>query len=307
LGGRLLVTGASGFVGRRLLPVLTRAGYAIVAPVRTQQPPQHGVAFALADSIETADWDRFLDGVDAVVHLAGIAHTKNAGDEDLYDRVNAQAALRLAKACEGRASRFVFVSSIRAMSGPTADEILDDRSPARPTDAYGRSKLKAESGLAALQLPTTLLRPVVVYGEGVKGNLARLARWADSPSPLPFGALRAPRSFLSLDNFASAVLFALAQNTGGAESFVLADPEPSSVADLFAGLRAGLGRPARLLGVPPGLLGFAAQMAGQRENWALLSGPLAVRPRKLLDAGWRPPILATAQGARLWGEAMRRR
>jgi nucleoside-diphosphate-sugar epimerase len=306
LGGRLLVTGASGFIGRRLLPILTRAGYAIVAPVRTQQAPQYGIVFSVADSIETIDWSRFLDGVDAVVHLAGIAHTKNAGAEDLYDRINAAAALRLAKACEGRASRFVFASSIRAMSGPTANDIIDDQSPARPTDAYGRSKLKAEQGLAALQLPTTLLRPVVVYGEGVKGNLARLGRWADSSSPLPFGALRAPRSFLSLDNFASAVLFALAQTRGGAESFVLADPAPSSVAELLTGLRAGLGRPARLLEVPPQMLGLAARMAGQAENWALLSGPLAVPPRKLLEAGWSPPIASTSEGARLWGEAMRR-
>lgn len=289
-----------------MLPALTRAGYAIVAPVRTQQAPQSGVAFLPADAIETVDWTRFLHGIDAVAHLAGIAHTKAAGAEALYDRVNAEATLRLAKICEGRVSRFVFISSIRAISGPSATEILDDESPARPTDAYGRSKLKAERGLASLQLPATILRPVVVYGDGVKGNLARLARLADSPLPLPFGALRAARSFLSLDNFASAVLFALAQTGGGAESFVLADPAPSSVAQLLAGLRAGLGRPARLLDVPPQMLGLAARLAGQAENWALLSGPLAVPARKLLEAGWSPPTASTQEGARLWGEATRR-
>jgi UDP-glucose 4-epimerase len=307
LAGRLLVTGASGFIGRGLLPALTRGGFVVVAPVRTQQPPQDGVVFSIADTIETTDWRPLLSGVDAVVHLAGLAHARHAGGDDIYDRINAEATLRLAEICRGRVSRFVFASSIRAITGPTTDEILDDETPARPTDAYGRSKLKAENGLALIDLPTTMLRPVAVYGDGVKGNLAKLAKLADSPLPLPFGGLRAPRSFLSLDNLINAILFSLARGGSGTESFVLADPAPSSAADLFAGLRAGLGRPARLLKAPPRLLGVAARMAGQGDNWALLSGALAVRPRKLLEAGWSPPVASSGEGARLWGQSIRRR
>ena len=305
MNGRILVTGASGFLGQRLIPALIRAGYDVIAPVRRDQPPQSGVIFAVNDAIETIDWGTLLSGVDGVAHLAGLAHTRDIADERLYDRVNTQATLRLAKACEGRTSRFVFASSIRAMTGPTAEEILDEDSPARPSDAYGRSKLRAEQGLALLQLPTTILRPVVVYGVGAKGNLARLAALADSAAPLPFGALRAARSFLSVDNFINAVTFALTRKEPGAETFVVADPEPSSVAELFTALRSGLGRPAKLAKISPGLLGFAAKIAGQSENWTLLSGPLAVRPRKLLNAGWSPPIASTAEGAALWGERLR--
>lgn len=225
MAGRVLVTGASGFIGRSLLPALTRRGFTIIAPVRSEQPPQEGVVFSIAQAIETVDWSRLLGGVDAVVHLAGIAHAKYAGADEIYDRVNAEAAIRLARACEGRVSRLVFVSSIRAISGPTADAVLDDDFPARPTDAYGRSKLKAERGLALVDLPTTILRPVSVYGVGVKGNLARLARWADSPAPLPFGALQAARSFLSLDNFISAILFSLARTDSEAKA--LSSPIPN--------------------------------------------------------------------------------
>jgi nucleoside-diphosphate-sugar epimerase len=300
---RILATGASGFVGRRLVPALVRSGFSIVAPVREPQPAQDGVAFPLFDSIENADWPRLLDGVDAVVHLAGIAHTKS-GNEASYDAVNAEATLRMARACVGRLSRFVFASSVRAITGPTSAQMLDDDTLPAPTDAYGRSKLKAEKGLALLDLPTTILRPVVIYGAGVKGNLARLARLANSSAPLPFGALRAPRSFLSIDNFVSAVLFALAR-TAATESFVLADPDPSSLADFLACLRAGLGRPAGLLNVSPSLLGAAAGIAGQGDNWRLLSGPLAVQPRSLLEAGWLPSVCSSGEGARLWGEAMR--
>lgn len=305
--GRILVTGASGFIGRRLLPALTQAGFSVVAPVRAPQPAQDGVGFSILESIETFDWGPLLTGVDAVVHLAAIAHTKDVGTEEIYDRVNAEATLRLAGFCEGRVARFAFVSSIRAITGPTSNEILDDESAPAPTDAYGRAKLKAERGLARLVLSTAILRPVVVYGAGVKGNLARIAGLADTPLPLPFAGLQAARSFLSLDNLVSAILFALAQSGVGARSFAVADPEPSSVAELLAGLRAGLGRPARLWRAPPRLLGFAAQAAGQGENWALLSGPLAVRPRRLLEAGWSPPVAQTFLGARRWGESLRGR
>jgi nucleoside-diphosphate-sugar epimerase len=305
LAGRLLVTGASGFLGRRLPPALVRAGYAVVAPVRRAQPPQDNVAFPLIDSIETADWRPLLAGVDVVVHLAGIAHARKAGAEHVYDRVNAEATLRLAKACEGRASRFVFVSSIRAVCGPTSAGPLDESAAAAPTDAYGRAKLKAEIGLAELALPAIVLRPVAVYGEGVKGNLARLARLAALPPPPPFGALRAARSFLCVDNFVAAVLFALERTGAGAGSFNLADPSPSTVAELVAGLRAGLGRPSRLIAVPPALIGAAAAMLGRAQDWATLSGPLAVPPRRLLDAGWSPPVADTREGARLWGRSLR--
>jgi len=302
---RLLVTGASGFIGRSLLPALVDRGFSIVAPVRRALSPEEGVVFPTIESIESADWRALLGGVDAVVHLAGIAHARHIRAENVYNSVNADSALRLGRACVGRVSRLVFASSIRAISGPTAEAVLDDDSPAEPTDAYGRSKRKAENGLALLDLPTTILRPAAVYGVGVKGNLARLARWADSPAPLPFGALRAARSFVSLDNFASAILFALARPGTANERFVLADPEPSSVADLLAGLRAGLGRPARLLNVSPRLLGAAAAMAGQTDNWTVLSGALAVHPGKLLEAGWSPPIRRSRDGAALWGRTLR--
>ena len=301
---RVLVTGASGFIGRRLLPALIGAGLEVVAPVRNAQRPSAGVAFVNAQSIETIDWGLLLRGVDAIIHLAGIAHTRDHSEE-AYDRVNAEATLRLAKACEGRVSSFVFVSSIRAISGPTAAEILDEESSARPTDAYGRSKLKAEAGLALVLSRAIVLRPVVVYGQGVKGNLARLLRLADGSLPLPFGALRAPRSFLSLDNLVSAILFCMERTGAGTHAFAVADPQPSCVADLVAGLRQGLGRPARLLRVPPSLLGAAARIAGLSGAAELLSGPLAVRPRRLLEAGWSPPIATSFDGARLWGESER--
>lgn len=300
---RVLLTGASGFVGRHLAPALVAGGFDVVACGRRSLP---GVAFRAIDDIAATDWSGLLAGVDAVVHAAGLAHTRDGGEGE-YDRINTQATLRLAGQGVGRIGRLVFLSSIRAIAGPVSPAPLDERTPPRPTDAYGRSKLKAEEGLARLDLPTVSLRPVVVYGEGVKGNLARLQRLADTGLPLPFASLRAPRSFLAIDNLTSAIVFALGGRESGAQAFVVADPAPSCIADLVAGLREGLGRGANLHACPPGLLGAAARLAGQEEAWATMAGPMAASAAKLLGAGWRPPVTTSREGARLWGGAARGR
>jgi nucleoside-diphosphate-sugar epimerase len=300
---RVLVTGASGFVGRHLLPALVANGFDVIACGR-HPPEASGAAFRAIDDIATADWSGVLAGVDAVVHAAGVAHTRSGADAD-YDSTNAEATLRLAAQSVGRVGRLVFLSSIRAISGPVSKTPLDELSPAAPTDAYGRSKLKAERGLATLDLPTISLRPVVIYGDRVKGNLARIQRLADTGLPLPFASLRAQRSFLCIDNLVSATMFALAGPANGAQTFVVADPPPSNVADLVAGLREGLGRGANLIACPPVLLGAAARLAGHGESWATVAGPMIASSQRLLDAGWRPPVASTIEGARRWGRAVR--
>jgi UDP-glucose 4-epimerase len=300
---RVLVTGPSGFVGRHLLVALAARGFDVIACGR-KAPDGDGALFRRIDDIATVDWRAALSGVDAVVHAAGIAHTQTGGEAQ-YDRVNAEATLRLGAQAVGRIGRLVFLSSIRAICGPVSRTPLDERSPAAPTNAYGRSKLKAERGLARLALPTTSLRPVVVYGRGVKGNLARIERIADTGLPLPFASLRAPRSFLSIDNLVSAIAFALEDGHSGARVYVVADPLPSSVADLVAALREGLGRRPNLFACPPALPGALARLAGQGANWGALAGPMIVAPNLLGAAGWQAPVATTREGARQWGREVR--
>ena len=162
------------------------------------------------DLSHSFDWAPVLDGVEHVVHLAGIAHT-GGGAAASYDRVNHAATAELAAAAaRAGVRRLVFVSSLRAQSGPAAEHVLTENDDAKPTDAYGRSKLAAEAAVRAAGVPFTILRPVLLYGPGVKGNFALLLRAARSPWPLPVKDFTNRRSLLGIDNFISALRFVLA-------------------------------------------------------------------------------------------------
>jgi UDP-glucose 4-epimerase len=218
--------------------------------------------------------------------------------EDDYRVLNTEATVGLARAAErAGVKRFVFLSSIRAQSGPVAEKVLTEALPAQPTDPYGRSKLAAEEGLATLSIDWVALRPVLVYGPGVKGNMAALLRVAQLPAPLPLGGLSARRSLLSVDNLAAAVDTVLRAPGRLRRPLIVADEQALTVAEMVAALRAGLGRRPGLVPVPAGLLGWAARAAGRAEAFKRLAGALVASPAALLSLGWRPPV-ATPEGLR---------
>ncbi len=250
----------------------------------------HGITVVRHGDLGAAvDWTGLLAGIDAVVHLAGIAHAGPGIAEERYDRVNHRATAALAAAArDAGVSRFVFVSSIRAQTGPAADHVVSERDTPRPTDAYGRSKLAAERAVAASGMPFTILRPVLVYGPGVKGNLRALMRLAALPVPLPFGALEARRSLVSLANLASAIAFALREKACAGETYVVADPEPLTIGEMVTALRRGRGRPPGLVAVPEALLRLALTAVGRGINWEQINGGLVANPAKLMAADWRP-------------------
>ncbi len=232
-----------------------------------------------------------LRDVDAVVHSAALAHAMSGQPEDDYRTINTEATIGLARAAErAGVKRFVFLSSIRAQSGPTADRVLTEEDPPAPTDAYGRSKLAAEQGLAELGIDWVALRPVLVYGPGVKGNMAALINLARSPLPLPFTGLRGQRSLLAVENLASAVETVLKLPDAIRRPLIVADPEPLTVADMIAALRAGLGRRAGLLPAPASLLEAVARLTGREEQFQRLAGSLVASPGALRRAGWQPAV-----------------
>src|SRR5262249_1776222 len=189
--------------------------------------------------------------------------------------LNTEATIALARAAQrAGVKRFIFLSSIRAQSGPTAEHVLTEDLAPQPTEAYGRSKLAAEQGLAELDLDWVALRLGLVYGAGVKGNMAELLRFARAPYPLPLGALHGRRSLLALDNLVAAIDTVLAAPGRLRRPFLVADPAALTIPEMITALRRGLNRSPGLIPVPPSLLEMALRAAGSAEVDHVLAGPL---------------------------------
>jgi UDP-glucose 4-epimerase len=253
--------------------------------------PRSVEVVAVSDLTRPVEWRALLKDISAVVHLAGIAHAGADIADAAYDRVNRLATAELAAAAHAAAiQRLVFVSSIRAQSGPASYQVLRETDPPQPTDAYGRSKLAAEDAVRAANVPFTILRPVLVYGTGARGNLNRLLDLAQSPWPLPFGLFRQRRSLLARQDLVSAIRFALEMPRTLGETYIVADPSPVTLAEIISAMRAGLGRSPQLLPIPPSLIGLVLKMSGRIDEWERLGGSLVAEPEKILRAGWRPSI-----------------
>jgi nucleoside-diphosphate-sugar epimerase len=290
------LTGATGFIGRYLLKELPKRGYRVRVLLRRPAALPAGCASALiGDLAKPYNMAEALAEVDAVIHSAGLSTTMSGSPEDDYRLFNTEATVGFAKAVQRAGiKRFVFLSSIRAQSGPTADCVLtEDREP-RPTDAYGRSKLAAEQGLAETDLDWVALRLALVYGPGVEGNMARLMKLARSPYPLPLAGLKGEHSLLALENLVAAVDKALAASQTLRRPLLVADPKPLTIGAMIAAMRQGLGRRAGLFYVPKPLLKAALRAAGHAGGYEPLFGSLVADPSALARLAWVPPVATQA-------------
>jgi nucleoside-diphosphate-sugar epimerase len=291
------LTGATGFIGQWLLQELPKRGYRLrVLLRRPSVVPMAAASAVVGDLARPMNMAAALADVDAVIHSAGLAHAMSGLPEDDYRMLNTEATIGLARAAQrAGARRFVFLSSIRAQSGPSADAVLTEDLPPQPTEAYGRSKLAAERGLAELDLDWVALRLVLVYGAGVKGNMAQLLRWARSPYPLPLGALTARRSLLALDNLVAAIDAVLKAPARLQRPLIVADQDAVTIPEMITALRRGLGRRPGLLPIPPRLIESALNATGRTEIYQRLAGSLVADAAALRRLGWAPPV-TTADG-----------
>jgi UDP-glucose 4-epimerase len=297
----IALTGATGFIGRYLLEELPKRGHRVRVLLRSPVAamPPHLSGAVIGDLRYPHNLATALADVDAMIHSAGVADTASGLPDDDYRTINTAATVALARAAaRARVSRFVFLSSIRAQCGPAADTVVTENAEPRPTDAYGKSKLAAELGLAELDLDWVALRPVLVYGPGVKGNMAQLMRLARSSWPLPLGSITARRSLLALENLASAIDVVLAAPAPQRRAYIVADREALTVGEMIAAMRHGMDRSANLFAVPRALLAAAARAAGRSEAYDRVSRPLVADPSALMGLGWRPAV-ETAAGLRM--------
>jgi UDP-glucose 4-epimerase len=291
----VLVTGASGFVGRHLARDLARSGWVVRRAVRTPSGRDDEVVI---ESIgpETA-WREALAGVDAVAHLAARVHHQN--DEHavgLYHNVNTEGTLRLARCAAGSGVReFIFVSTVlvhgRSNSG---------RAPFRESDVltprglYAVSKAAAEAGLNTLaqsgDMNVTVIRPPLVYGSGAKGNFALLEKAVRRGIPLPFAAIHNRRAFVSVENLTSFILHRLSSANGKFDIFLVADQEQVSTPEFVRRLAKAAGTSPRLFSVPTNLLRALLKVGGRKEINDSLVGSLELDLSKAVAIGWRPRI-----------------
>jgi nucleoside-diphosphate-sugar epimerase len=303
----LALTGATGFSGQHLLRDLAKRGYRVRALLRRPASlPTQTASAVIGDLARPQNMSAALEGVDAVIHSAGLSHGMTGVPENDYRVLNTQATIGFARAAwRAGAKRFIFLSSIRAQCGPTAETVLNETLEPKPTDAYGRSKLAAERGLAELDLDWVSLRAALVYGPGVKGNMARLVRLAQSPLPLPLASLKTRRSLLALENLSAAIEAVLAVPGTLRRVVIAADPEALTIAEMIAAMRGGLGRKANLFPFPPALLKLLLRAAGREEIYHRLSGPLVADPTVLMSLGWLPPVATPAALVRLMQQSRR--
>ncbi|AYY58241.1 UDP-glucose 4-epimerase family protein [Burkholderia multivorans] len=297
----VVVTGASGFVGRALCRTLVENGHRVTGIVRRTGVLPPGVDEWVYDGAEFADigaqWQAALGTVDCVVHLAARVHVteESAVDSDApFRTMNIDGTLRVADAAQRHGvRRFVFVSSIKAMGETDGGQPLGEDCPARPEDAYGRSKRDAELLLQQFDkstgLETVIVRPPLVYGPEVRANFLRMMDAVWRGLPLPFGAVSARRSVVSVDNLADALLRCTVDPRAAHQLFHVADDDPPSVAGLLRMVGDALGRPARLLPVPLAALRLAGRLTGRSAQVQRLTCSLQLDTSKLqrtLD--WQP-------------------
>jgi UDP-glucose 4-epimerase len=291
----VLITGATGFVGRHLAPVLARDGWIVRRVVRNPSPDGNDVVIKSIGP--DTDWSAAFRDVDTVVHLAAHVHRPPGESGDgLYRAVNTEGTLNLAR-CADKAGvrRFVFVSTIlvhgRSSDGRAPFSEQDILTPLGP---YGESKAAAEAGLKDLArasgMRITVIRPPLVYGSGAKGNFSTLLRAVRRGLPLPFASIDNCRAFLSVDNLASFVSMRLTDPDGEFEVFLLADPEQVSTPDFVRRLARAAGKKPLLFPMPVFLLKFLLTISGREQARDGLVGSLELDLSKLASTGWRPVV-----------------
>lgn len=295
----VVVTGAGGFVGRPLCAALMDDGHTVTAIVRdTSKPaPKSSQLIATGDLATFAGWADTLAGADCIIHLAARTHTSDssANSADLYEAANVKVTESLAQAAnKAGVQRIVFISSIKVNGERTkAGKPFRPGDPPQPEDDYGRSKARAEARLVELAggCEYVILRPPLMYGPGVRGNVEKLFSWAYKGMPLPIRSITNRRDVLGVRNFVSLILKAASEPQAANRIFLARDGEPVSTPQLYSAICRAFGTKPLLVPCPVAALDGAARLIGKTAAIEKLIGNLEIddsETRTVLS--WRPHV-----------------
>lgn len=296
---RVLVTGASGFVGSALLRHLATQQLDLVVAVRSGYTLSCSErVFKVGNINAETDWSAAIRDVDVVVHVAGLAHLEQHTSTDAltaFRSVNCDGTLNLARqAVAAGVRRLIYISSIGVNGDQGGRPLTADDSPA-PVDFYAQSKWEAEQALMALAkesaLEVVIIRPPLVYGTGAPGNFGKLVRAVSRGIPLPLGAVKNRRTLVALENLVDLIRVCITHPDAANQVFLAGDAEDISTTELLKCVAKALSKPALLLPVPVGMMAFGAGLLGKRDRIEKICGDLQVditKTRQVL--GWNPPV-----------------
>ena len=296
---RVLVTGASGFVGSILCPILAQAGYTVRAAVRAGKPTPAAAEHVTVGEINGhTGWSEALRDVELVIHLAARAHVLNDAAEGarLYAETNSGGTQCLAaQSARHGVRRFVFLSSVKVNGEESAERPYAAGDEARPQDAYGRSKWLAEQHLwetvANAAMQAAVVRSPLVYGPGVRANFLRLLRWVDQGRLLPLGAIRNQRSLISVWSLCDVLIRLLDHPAATGRTWMVSDGQDISTPELVRRIASTMGRRPMLLSVPVPLLRVAGALLGKGAEMRRLCGSLTVDIAPTCERlDWSPPL-----------------
>ena len=297
---KLLITGATGFIGKSLVAELMRQNFNISIAVRQKSNlfPDKVKQFVVGDFESNPDFSTSLAEVDCVIHLAGKAHVLDKSKVSVLDgfrKINSELTLNLAKqAVMAGVERFIFLSSIGVNGNKSTKPFLEDDAP-NPQEPYAISKHEAEKGLLQLaensNLEVVIIRPPLVYGNNAPGNFGRLLQWAGARFmlPLPLGAVNNARSLIAIDNLVSFIIVCTLHPKAANEIFLISDNDNLSTTQLLKNIAKAFNKKSLLLPVPISWMIFVAKLLGKEADAVRLFSSLVIdssKARDLLD--WHP-------------------
>jgi len=285
----ILVTGATGFVGQNL----TQLNQNFRCVIRAGEHHSFADSYTVSTIDASTDWSNCFEGVDAIIHLAGLAHNKSYTDAE-YRAVNTDGTLRLAlKATEAGVKRFVFVSSIGVNGTNSYDSAFLPSDVADPHNSYAQSKHEAELGLWDISKQTGLevvvVRPTLVYGPNAPGNFGMLTKLVNSIPFLPFGLANNRRDFISVGNLVDLLIVCAKHKNAPGNIFLASENNTVSTRDFVNAIAAGQGRKVFQIPIPVSFMRLAGLVVGKSAMIEQLFGNLEVDSSNLKDIlNWTP-------------------
>jgi nucleoside-diphosphate-sugar epimerase len=300
---KILVTGATGFVGRVLCQSLVKDGHTVRAAIRSAEKLSflsEKIEFSVVGEIGPyTDWAKPLRGVDTVIHLAARVHVMNetaVNPLDAHRRINVDGTKKLADvAVEAKVRRIIYLSTIKVNGEKTDDAPFIEEDQPHPDDPYARSKWEAEQILhhiaSEIGIGIVIIRSPLVYGPCVGGNFLRLLNWINKDIPLPLGSVRNKRSLIFVKNLVDAIIACIDHPNAEGNTFLVNDDHDISTPDLIRLIASAMGREPRLIPFSPFLLNAIGKFSGKDPEVERLIGSLCIDSSKIRKVlGWKPPF-----------------